>query len=351
MHTKAATNSMSGHAGEDIMEARRFKLLRATTVALALAWAGAAAAQDTAVRIVVGFSPGGGFDAYARLFARHFGRHLPGQPNVIVQNMPGSSSLKAVQYLDQGAPRDGNYITAFNPGLMTNSLLEPDKVSYNFANLSWIGSITQDFRVCYAWNERNVRSWDDLLRSQRFVMGTTSIGSSAYQNAAVLKTLFGVKIHHVLGYPGSAEERIAIERGELDGGCGAWASNPPDWIINRKITPLVTFTKPENADPSVKAPFILDLAKSPEDRAVLEILTAADLLGRPYVASRAIPAARLDTLRKAFDSTMGDKEFLAESELRQLPVAAIGGTQAQSVVEALYKASPTLIAKAREAVK
>lgn len=308
-------------------------------------------AQDMTIRLVVGFSPGGGFDAYARLFSRHFGRHIPGQPNVIVQNMPGSSSLKAVQYLDQGAPRDGTVITAFNPGLMTNSLLEPEKVTYNFSNLSWIGSITQDYRVCYAWNDRNVRSWEDLLKQQRFVMGTTSIGASAYQNAAVLKNLFGVKIHHVLGYPGSAEERIAIERGELDGGCGAWASNPPDWVANKKITPLVTFTKPDNADPSVKAPFILDLAKTPDDRAILEILTAADLLGRPYVASRSIPAARLALLRQAFDATMTDKEFLSESELRQLPVAAISGQRAQQVVEDLYKSSPDLIARARDAVR
>jgi hypothetical protein len=327
--------------------------MRAVLLAAALAGtAGAAAAQDNSIRLIVGFSPGGGFDLYARLLARHFGKQLPGTPNVIVQNMPGSSSLKAVQYLDQGAPRDGNYIAAFNPGLMTNSLLEPDKVTYNFSNLGWIGSITQDYRVCYSWNkDGSPRSWDDLLKRGRFNMGTTSIGSSAYQNAAVLKNIFNVKVHHVLGYPGSAEERIAIERGELDGGCGAWASNPPDWIVNKRITPIVTFTKPSNADPSVKAPFILDLAKTPDDRAVLEILTAADLLGRPYVVSKAVPAQRLDVLRKAFDATMLDKNFLIEAEQRQLPIAAVSGVEAQQVVDRLYQASPQLVAKARDAVK
>lgn len=313
---------------------------------------GAAFAQDNAIRFIVGFSPGGGFDMYARLLARHYGRHLPGNPNIIVQNMPGSSSLKAVQYLDQGAPRDGNYITAFNPGLMTNSLLEPEKVTYNFSNLGWVGSITQDYRVCYSWNrDGNARSWEELLKQARFNMGTTSIGSSAYQNAAALKNLFGVKIHHVLGYPGSAEERLAIERGELDGGCGAWASNPPEWIVNKRITPIVTFTKPSNADPAVKAPFILDLAKTPEQRDILEILTAADLLGRPYVVSKAVPQARLNVLRKAFDAAMVDKDFLAEAEQRQLPIAAVSGVEAQQVVERLYKASAQLVAKAKDAVK
>ena len=312
----------------------------------------AAFAQDNNIRLIVGFSAGGGFDMYARLLARHYGRYLPGTPNVIVQNMPGSSSLKAVQYLDQGAPRDGNYIAAFNPGLMTNSLLEPDKVTYNFSNLGWIGSITQDYRVCYSWKkDGNAANWDELLKQARFNMGTTSIGSSAYQNAAVLKNVFGVKIHHVLGYPGSAEERIAIERGELDGGCGAWASNPPDWVINKRITPIVTFTKPSNADPSVKAPYVLDLAKTPEQKAIIEILTAADLLGRPYVVSKAVPAARVDVLRKAFDATMADKDFLAEGEQRQLPVAPVSGPEAQQVVERLYKASPELVGKARDAVK
>ena len=324
----------------------------AIALAACLAAGGAAHAQDNAIRLIVGFSPGGGFDMYARLLARHYGKQLPGNPNVIVQNMPGSSSLKAVQYLDQGAPRDGNYITAFNPGLMTNSLLEPDKVSYNFSNLGWVGSITQDYRVCYAWNrDGNARTWDELTKQARFNMGTTSVGASAYQNAAVLKNIFGVKIHHVLGYPGSAEERIAIERGELDGGCGAWASNPPDWIISKRITPIVTFTKPSNADPSVKAPYILDLAKTPEQKAILEILTAADLLGRPYVVSKAVPAQRLDVLRKAFDATMADKDFLAEADQRQLPVAPVSGVEAQQVVDRLYKASPELVAKARDAVK
>ncbi|MFN3892396.1 MAG: Bug family tripartite tricarboxylate transporter substrate binding protein [Beijerinckiaceae bacterium] len=331
------------------------KLRTATAAAICAACilgAGASYAQDNAIRLIVGFSPGGGFDMYARLLARHYGRHLPGNPNVIVQNMPGSSSLKAVQYLDQGAPKDGNYMTAFNPGLMTNSLLEPDKVTYNFSNLGWVGSITQDYRVCYAWNrEGNARNWDELTKQARFNMGTTSIGSSAYQNAAALKNIFGVKIHHVLGYPGSAEERIAIERGELDGGCGAWASNPQDWIVNKRITPIVTFTKPSNADPSVKAPYILDLAKTSEHRAILEILTAADLLGRPYVVSKAVPAARLDVLRKGFDAAMADKEFLAEAGQRQLPIAPVSGPEAQQVVERLYKASPELVAKARDAVK
>ncbi len=327
-------------------------LRRAALFAACLTASGGAFAQDNSIRLIVGFSAGGGFDMYARLLARHFGRQLPGTPNVIVQNMPGSSSLKSVQFLDQGAPRDGNYITAFNPGLMTNSLLEPEKVTYNFSDLGWVGSITQDYRVCYSWNrDGNARSWDEITKQARFNMGTTSIGASAYQNAAVLKNIFGVKIHHVLGYPGSAEERIAIERGELDGGCGAWASNPPDWVINKRISPIVTFTKPSNADPSVKAPYILDLAKTPEQKAILEILTAADLLGRPYVVSKAVPTQRLAVLRKAFDATMLDKEFLAEAEQRMLPIAAVSGPEAQQVVERLYKASPELVAKARDAVK
>ena len=328
------------------------KWRRAAFVAVCMTASGGAFAQDNSIRLIVGFSAGGGFDMYARLLARHFGRQLPGNPSVIVQNMPGSSSLKSVQYLDQGAPRDGNYITAFNPGLMTNSLLEPEKVTYNFSNLGWVGSITQDYRVCYSYNrEGSARSWEDFTKQARFNMGTTSIGSSAYQNAAVLKNLFGIKIHHVLGYPGSAEERIAIERGELDGGCGAWASNPPDWVINKRITPIVTFTNPSNADPAVKAPFILDLAKTPEQKAIVEILTAADLLGRPYVVSKAVPAQRLSVLRKAFDATMLDKEFLADAEQRMLPIAAVSGVEAQQVVEALYKASPELVAKAKDAVK
>ena len=299
--------------------------------------------------IVVGSSPGGGYDAYARMLARHLGRHLPGQPNVIVQNMPGASGLKAVQYLDANAPRDGSMMAAFNPGLITESLLKADKIRFKFSDVAFIGSITRDLRACYAWAATGIRTWDDLKRAKQFNMGAPAPGSSSFINAAVLKNLFGIAVHHVTGYPGSAETRLAIERGELDGDCGAWSSIPPEWVTSRRINALVNFAPMPIPGMPAGVPFVGDLADSRAAKDVLDILLAPDALGRPYVASKQVPADRLAAMRSAFDDTMKDAQFLAEAEKLDLPVVGpIRGAEAEKIVASIYAASPALIARAQE---
>lgn len=311
-----------------------------------------AVSQDLkTVAIVVGFSPGGGYDAYARLLARHYGRNLPGTPNLVVQNMPGASSLKAVQHLDGNAPTDGSVMTAFNPGLITESLLDPEKIKMKFSDVSWVGSITRDYRVCYAWHATGIKTWSDLLRYPRFNIGAPAAGTSTYINAAILKNLFGVKVHHVTGYPGSAEERLAIERGELDGGCGAWSSNPPDWIANKRINPLVTFSPEPTPNLAPDVPFAGDLLANADDKALLTALIAADMLGRPFVVSRRVPAPRLAALRAGFDATMRDGAFLAEAKKLDLIVEPIDGARSEAIIATIYAAPPALVARARAIVK
>src|SRR5687767_11143729 len=197
-----------------------------------LAWAlfaTGAGAQDVAdfykgktVRIVVGFSAGGGYDHYARVVSRHLGRHIPGNPTVIVQNMPGAASLKSVRYLASAAPADGTVINAFNPGLIIQSITVPQKIATNFLDFGWLGSVTEDFRVCHTWNGTGIRTWQDLLKHPRVNFGVTGAGTASYIDSRMLGDLFGVKVHQVSGYPGSTEKRIAIERGELDGDCIGW---------------------------------------------------------------------------------------------------------------------------------
>jgi tripartite-type tricarboxylate transporter receptor subunit TctC len=182
--------------------------------AVALAAISCAAEAQTAVEfksitIVVGSSAGGGYDTYARVLARHIGRHIPGQPSVTVQNMPGASSLKAVQYLDANAPKDGSVIAAFNPGLITESLLNADKIRFKFSDVAWVGSITRDLRACYAWAASGIKTWDDLKTYKRFNMGAPAPGTSSFINAAVLKNMFGIAVHQVYGLCG---ERRAAAR-------------------------------------------------------------------------------------------------------------------------------------------
>src|SRR3989442_9529682 len=263
--------------------------------------------------------------------------------------MPGASSLKAVQYLDANAPKDGSTIAAFNPGMITESLLNADKIRFKFSEVAWIGSITRDLRVCYAWAARGIKTWDDLKRYRRFNMGAPAPGTSSFINAAVLKNLFGVAVHQVTGYPGSVELRLAIERGELDGDCGAWSSVPADWIRDKKVNPLVKFARLPIPGLPADVPFIGDLAGSREAKELLNILIAPDALGRPYVTSKQVPADRLAVMRAAFADTMKDAHFLAEAEKLDLPVSGpIAGAEAEKIIASIYAAPAALIARAQE---
>jgi len=334
------------------------RALRSLILTMAMAVGPAAQAQSAAefykgktVRLIVGFSTGGGYDQYARLLVRHIGRHTPGSPTYIVQNMPGAASLKSVLFLEQGAPHDGLTMVTFNPGLLSQSVTIPGKVPVDFRKSAWIGNISEDFRVCFTWHARNLKSFKDVQGAKEVVFGTTGVGTSAYIEGRMLSDLFRVNVRQVQGYPGSADKRIAIERGELDGDCGSWTSIPDDWLQSNKINIFVRFSRNLAAGMPKEVAFAGDMVSDDETRAVYDLLMAGAEIGRPYIAASGTPADRLAALRAAFDATMKDKEFLAEAELRQLPVAPVSGTPAQEVVDALYRASPALIAKARDAVK
>jgi tripartite-type tricarboxylate transporter receptor subunit TctC len=324
-------------------------------ISLCLALTAPAAAQDPAsfyrgktVRIVVGFSAGGGYDIYARVLARHLGRYIPGNPVVIVQNMPGAASLKSVQYLTTTAPADGTLITTFNPGLITQSLTVPDKIGLNFLNYAWIGNVSEDFRVCYTWNGTGIRNWQDLLARPKVSFGNTGVGTSAYIDDRILSELFGVKLNLVMGYPGSADKRIAIERGELDGDCGSWTSMPDDWLRDNKITVHIRFSRTLVPGMPASAVAARDRLTDPKKQQIFNLLTASAVVGRPYLAPKAVPADRVAALRAAFDATMKDPEFLADSERQHLVVTPMTGTEVETFIKELYRSPPDIVAAAKE---
>lgn len=311
-----------------------------------------ASGEFKSMNIIVGFSPGGGYDSYARVLSRHMDRYLPGHPRVVVQNMPGGSSLKAVVYLDgPSAPKDGTMMTAFNPGLIIDSLLAPGKAELKFDQVAWVGSISQDFRVCYSWADTGIKTFADLQKYPQFNIGAPAAGSSTYINAAELKSIFGVKVRHVTGYPGSADERLAIERRELDGGCGAWSSNPQEWLDKKKINPLVTFSADPVPNLDQPVPYAVDLVKDEMDKQVVRLLSSADPLGRPYVVSKQVPAERLALLRKAFDDTVADAQFIADATKMTLPVSPINGQNSERRITEIYAASEDLRQRARKAIQ
>jgi len=326
-----------------------------STTALCLALGLPAAAQDAGsfyrgktVRIVVGFSPGGGYDIYARVLSRYLGRHVPGNPTIVVQNMPGAASLKSVQYLTTGAPADGTLITTFNPGLITQSLTAPDKIGVNFLDYAWIGNVSEDFRVCYTWNGTGIKTWQDLLARPKLNFGNTGVGTSAYIDNRILSELFGVKLNMVKGYPGSADKRIAIERGELDGDCGSWTSMPEEWLRDSKITVHIRFSRTLVPGMPEQAAAARDLLTDPKKQQIFSLLTASAVIGRPYIAPKTVPADRLAALRSAFDATMKDPEFLADSEKQRLLVTPMTGAEVETYIRELYRTSPDVVAAAKE---
>jgi tripartite-type tricarboxylate transporter receptor subunit TctC len=313
-----------------------------------------AAAQDAAsfykgktVRVVVGFSSGGGYDHYARVLSRHIGRHIPGNPNVIVQNMPGAASLNSVKYTSAAAPSDGTVINAFNPGLITQSLTAPNKVGINFLEFGWVGNISEDFRVCHTWTGTGIKTWNDLLARPKVTMGNTGVGTSAYIDNRILSDLFGVKLHQVMGYPGSAEKRIAIERGELDGDCGSWTSLPQQWLSERKITIHIRYSRTVVPGMPAEAINAREHLTDPKKRQTFELLTASALIGRPYIVPKAVPAERQAALRAAFDATMKDPEFIADATKQRLTLTPMTGTEVEGFITELYKTPPDVVAAAR----
>ncbi len=334
-----------------MVHSRRALILALAPACLALA-APAAQAEDfykgKTVTIVVGFSPGGGYDVNARTVSRYLGKHIPGNPNVIVQNMPGAGSVTSVRYLDATAPKDGTILTVFNPGLVTQSIVDQEKVKLDFRKFSWIGVVTPDFRVCYGFGPNGVKSWADMMKRKEFILGSTAKGSGNYINGATLRHVFNAPVKQILGFPGSAEQRIAIERGELDGDCGSFSSIPAAWVRDGKVHPFVRFTERRPPEIPESAVFIGTFAKSEEQKQLLDVLNAADEVGRPFIMSKQVPPERVAIMRAAFDATMKDRGYLADTEKQQLPVHPLTGQEAETVVARMMNVPPQIVAKARE---
>jgi tripartite-type tricarboxylate transporter receptor subunit TctC len=297
--------------------------------------------------IVVGFSPAGGYDSYARNLARYIGNHIPGSPTVIVQNMPSAGSLTAVRYLNLTAPKDGTVMAIFNPGLVTESVVQPDRVQLDFHKYSWVGVVTPDYRVCYGYGPNGVTSWDDMMHRKQFVLGSTGKASGNYINGAVLREVFHAPVKQVLGFPGSAEQRLAIERGELDGDCGSYSSIPIDWINNGLAHSFVRFSRERPEEVPESAVYIGTFATSDDERKLISLLDGGDEVGRPFIMSKDVPADHLAIVRKAFDDTMKDPGFVADMAKQQLPVHPIGGEQVESMVNELMNAPPAIVAQAK----
>jgi tripartite-type tricarboxylate transporter receptor subunit TctC len=313
-----------------------------------------AAAEDfyagKTLTILVGFSAGGGFDTNARALARHLGRHIPGTPNVVVVNMPGASSVTSILYLDNKAPKDGTFIDTFNFGLLSASLLRPNLAMLDLRKYAWIGSISEDLTACYVRANLGPKSVAELKAYGPTHFGIDGVGTSEDINERILRFVVGLDIRQVGGYAGTAEVRLAIERGELDGDCGSWSSLPADWIKQKKISPISRsgMAVPEGLTPDV--PYVADLAPDKRARQIINLLVSGGQLGRPFIASPAVPPERLKILRDAFDATMKDPEFRADLDKLRLPLSPKTADEALKTVEGIYASPPDIIKAAKKIV-
>ncbi len=297
--------------------------------------------------IVVGYTAGGGYDINARLVSRHIGRHIPGTPTIVVVNMPGAGSLRALEPLERHAPKDGTVIALFDYTQITNSLLTPGKVPIDFRKFKWIGSVAQDLAVCYVWHTLNAKTVADLQRLPKIHMGRTNPGTSSDTQQRILRKLFNVNVHSVAGYPGSAEGFIAVERGELEGGCMTWASLPSQWIAGNKITPIMRVTPATAPDLPADVPTAFDLLPQDRDRQILRVLSAAGEVGKPFVAQVSVPDEPVAILRKAFAAMVRDPAFVADAVKLRQPVSPTLGAEATKILDELYASPDDIIAAAR----
>ena len=314
-----------------------------------------ATAQDNfftgkVINLTVGISAGGGYDQYARLLARHYNKHIPGNPTIVVRNMPGAGSLNAVLYTGEVAPPDGLTITAFNSGLVNDSINEGDKAKIKFSQFAWIGSMARDLRVCFAMKESGIHSLEDLKR-QKAVFGGSGVGSSSANNVAMIRNLFGLDIKIISAYRGNSEMYLAAERGEISGSCASWSSLPEHWLKDGKINLLARLSPTTAPDLPDTVKFLGDLAPNDEARGVMDFLLASGEVGRPLIVSKKTPTERIKTLQQAFDATMRDPDFLADAAKQNLPISAVGGIEAEQIIAKLIAAPPAIIEKALLATK
>jgi tripartite-type tricarboxylate transporter receptor subunit TctC len=335
---------------------RKLTAIALACVALAGTMKGASAADAVAdfykgktVTIAVGFSAGGGFDLWARLLARHMGRHIPGSPSMVVSNVPGAASLKAVLSLES-TPKDGTQIVSFNAGLIPQSVTDPGEVPFRFNSVAFLGSITADTPLCYSWAATNIKSFDELRKGRTFNIGSTAVGTTAYIEGALLKNMFNAPLKLITGYPGSDEQKLAMERGELDGSCGSWDSIPRDWVEGKKFYTLVRYSKaqPKEMPPT---PFILDMAND-EQKKILTLILAINDIYRPFIVAKDIPADRLAALRTAFWDTLNDKAFVDEAiKSGRDIVGPAKSAEVEAMIAAIYAAPADVVKKASEAMK
>ena len=324
-------------------------------VMLALAGAALAAGVEDFYRgrsltLVIGYSAGGGYDAYARLLGRYFGKHVPGNPWIIPQQMAGAGSLRAANYIYSVAAKDGSVFGTFSRSMGISPLI--DKAEFDSRKFTWLGSVTDDNTICVTWGASPVKTWDDFL-TKPSTFGGEGAGSDPDIWALLYKNVFGAKLKLVSGYPGTNDTVLAMERGEIDGLCGlSWSTiktRHPDWLKSHSVNIIVQVALQKESEIAA-APLATDLVKTPEQMQIVKLLLVSQAMARPFAAPPDIPAERKATLLAAFDATMKDDEFLAEAKRLDFDVRPVNAAKIDTLLADVYQTPKDVIARATKAI-
>jgi tripartite-type tricarboxylate transporter receptor subunit TctC len=306
--------------------------------------------KNRSVSLVIGYSVGGGYDAYARLLARYIGKHIPGEPSIIPQQMTGAGSLRAANYIFSVAPKDGSVLGTFSRSMGIAPLL--GQADFDSRKFTWLGSVTDDDTTCVTWNTSPIKAWNDFL-SKPFKLGGLGADSDPDIWALLYKNVFGAKAQLVTGYPGTNDVVLAMERGEVDGLCGlSWSTirtRHAEWLANHSVNIIVQAALKKEPDIAF-VPLATDLATTPEQRQIIRLLLASQAMARPFVAPPEIPEDRKAALIAAFDATMTDPDFLAEAQKLSFEVHPVNAATIDALLAEVYTTPKDVLGRATQAI-
>src|SRR6516165_7871148 len=305
------------------------------------------------VELYIGYSVGGAYDLYARLLARHFGKHIPGDPIIVPRNMEGAGSLRLANWLYNVGGRDGTALATIGRGTVFDPLLGSKGAQFQADKFTWIGSANNEVSVCVAWKTSGITKFEDLFEKE-LIVGGTGQAADTDQYPRILNGVLGTKFKIVSGYPGGNDITLAMERGEVKGRCGwSWSSvlsTHKRWVEDGSMKVLVQLSlrrHPELPD----VPLVLDFAKTEEQQQVFKLIFARQVMGRPFLAPPGVPKDRAAALRTAFSDTMRDPEFLADAEKTQLEITPVAGDAVEKLVTEVYQTPKAIAAKAAEFIR
>jgi tripartite-type tricarboxylate transporter receptor subunit TctC len=305
------------------------------------------------VDLDIGYSAGGAYDFYARVISRHMAAHIPGGPTLVPRNIEGAGSLRLANWLYRVAPQDGSVFGTIGRGIAFDPLLIGKGDQFDAVKFNWLGSANNEVSVCVAMKDSGITKFEDLF-SKQLTVGGTGTSADTDQFPRVLNGILGTHFKVIEGYPGGNDVVLAMERGEVQGRCGwSWSSvksTHKSWIDQKRMTVLVQLSLSKHPElPDV--PLITDFAKTDEQRQILKMVFARQVMGRPFLAPPNVPADRVAALRTAFMATMKDKDFLAEAAKADLEVNPVSGEDVERLVKEVYATPATIVAKAKEAAK